>query len=92
MMRWLKRLRLLILRQIRKNLNAAAENFVSVSQSEPFEAYLDTDVYLWRKEGRQLGRRCWRREGKSDCGKNAVAQNCTGDRRGKGTNLSVPST
>ena len=83
----------MILRQIRKNLNAAAGNSINMSWSgEAGKAYPDTDVYLGMKEGKRLGWRCWRREGRSDCGKNVEAQNCTADRRGKGTNLSVPST
>ena len=56
------------------------------------DAYPGTDVYLERKGGKRLEWRCWRTEGKNDCGMNAEVQNCTTDRKGKGTNLFVPSS
>jgi len=93
LIRWLKRLRLLILRQIRKNLNAAVKGLIDASRTrDSNRAYLGVNVYLGRKEGWRFGWKRLRRGGRSDCGRNAEAQNCTKDRRGKGTNLFVPST
>lgn len=84
---------MLILRQIRKNLNAAVGGLINISRArDSSKTHLAVDVYLWRKGGRQFGWKCWRREGRSDCGKNAEAQNYTTDHRDKGTNSSVPST
>jgi hypothetical protein len=56
------------------------------------ETYPGTDVYLGRKEGRRLVWKCWRIEERNDCGRNVEARSCITNRRGKGTDLSVPST
>ena len=59
LMRWLKRLRLFILRQIRKNLNAAVKYLINANQSMyPNETYQGADVYLGRKEGRRFEWKC----------------------------------